>query len=69
MYIVLKGQVCVQIPDPTGEGLIVPKAPVEVEVEQVKAVDEDDKNKLLTREELEALPLREQRKYKTRVML
>ena len=69
MYLVLKGQVCVQIPDPTGEGLIVPKAPVEVEVEQVKAVDEDDKNKLLSREELEALPLREQRKYKTRVML
>ena len=32
-YLILKGQVCVQIPDPTGEGLIVPKIPVEVEVE------------------------------------
>lgn len=25
LFIILKGQCCVQIPDPTGEGLIVPK--------------------------------------------
>lgn len=68
-YIILKGQVCVQIPDPTGEGLIVPKAPVEVEVESVKQVEEDERGKILTKEELESLPPREQRKYKTRVML
>lgn len=68
-YIILKGQVCVQIPDPTGEGLVVPKIPVEVEVEQVNMIEEDDKGKILTKEELEALPPREQRKYKTRIML
>lgn len=68
-YIILKGQVCVQIPDPTGEGLVVPKVPVEQEDELVNLVEEDDKGKILTKEELEALPLREQRKYKTRIML
>lgn len=32
-YIILKGQVCVQVPDPTGEGLLVVKQP-EVEEEE-----------------------------------
>lgn len=67
-YIILKGQVSVQIPDPTGEGLVVPKKPVEEEPEEV-AEEEDDRGKILTKEELEALPPREQRKYKTRIML
>jgi hypothetical protein len=68
-YIILKGQVMVQIPDPSGEGLVVPKLPTEPEPEKVKPIEEDDKDRILTPEELAALPIREQRKYKTRIML
>ena len=68
-YIILKGQVMVQIPDPSGEGLVVPKLPTEVEPEVVKPVEDENKDKILTAEELAALPIREQRKYKTRLML
>jgi hypothetical protein len=68
-YIILKGSVSVQIPDPTGQGLVVPKKPVEAEGAAETSDEEDDKGKILTKEELEALPPREQRKYKTRIML
>ena len=40
MYIILKGQVSVQIPDPTGEGLVVPKLPPTPEQEKENDVEE-----------------------------
>ena len=52
-YIILKGQVLVQIMDPSGDGGIKkPKPPVEVVEEQVKQVEEDDQTRNLTQAEL-----------------
>lgn len=60
-YIILKGQVSVQILDPTGEGLLVVKEPVveEEEVVQVQEDDDDEEDKVLTKEQLLQLPQRE----------
>ena len=58
-YVILKGEVSVQIPDPTGRGLVVPKKEV------VKELSEDSEEEVergpqnLTSEEIDALPLRE----------
>lgn len=70
-YIILKGQVSVQILDPTGEGLLVVKEPVveEEEVVQVQEDDDDEEDKVLTKEQLLQLPQREQQRHRTRMML
>ena len=59
----------VQIPDPTGRGLVVPKKEVVKELSEDSEEEVERGPKNLTSEEIDALPLREQRKYKTRIML
>ena len=68
-YMILKGRVQVQVPDPSGQGLvIVPKQEIITTIdEEVK--EEEDKDRRLTQKEIEALPPKERRRYKTKMML
>lgn len=58
-FIILKGQVSVSIPDPIGKGLIEPKKEEEVVEEVCEQVEVIDKNKRLTKEEIEKLDPKE----------
>ena len=57
------------MPDPSGKGLVIkPKVEIVTTVdEEVK--EEEDKDRRLTKAEIEALPPRERRRYKTKMML
>ena len=72
MYIVLKGTLGLQIPDPFGRGIVQAKQ-VEVEEAAEETVEEvsgpQDLLVRLSAEELNQMPDRERRKYKTRIML
>ena len=46
-YIILKGRVSIQIPDPTGQGLVVPKKKVELDEEEEEE-EVNDRIKTLT---------------------
>ena len=67
-YMVLKGNIQIQIPDPVGSGLIEPKI-VKQEVQEEEVEVEEEKKDNLTKAEIDALPPKEQRRYKTRMML
>ena len=71
-YIILKGKVQVSIPDPLGQG-VQESRQVTVEDACVEEVEEKEKKiekkEYLTRDEILALTPREQRKYKTKIML
>jgi hypothetical protein len=57
-YMVLKGKIQIQIPDPKGTGLIEPKV-VKQEVIEEESEVEEEKNTKLTKAEIDALPLKE----------
>ena len=67
-YMVLKGKIQIQIPDPNGSGLIEPKV-IKQEVVEEESEEEEDKNVKLTKAQIDALPPKEQRRYKTKMML
>jgi hypothetical protein len=71
--IILKGSLQLSIPDPVGPGLIESVERIEEEVHDATVIQQDvTVNKgveKLSKAEFDALPPREQRRYKTRVML
>lgn len=72
MFIVLKGTLGLQVPDPYGRGIVQIKEVEQEEVAEETVEEVSGPNDLLVRlsaEELNKMPDRERRKYKTRLML
>ena len=57
-YMVLKGNIQIQTPDPVGSGLIEPKI-IKQEVQEEESEVEEEKKENLTKAEIAALPPKE----------